>query len=68
MDALNGLVVTRRPQEFVQLDTGPRAIRIQVIRINAGECAFRIDAPRDMPIVRGELLSAAEQAPLPRGE
>lgn len=47
------LVLTRRDGEWVRIGD---AIRVQVVEIDRGRCRLRIEAPRDVEIVREEIL------------
>jgi carbon storage regulator CsrA len=55
------LVLTRRPgsedsEILIDLPDG-QTIKIQVVEIRKGACRIGIDAPKNLPIRRGELPS-----------
>lgn len=47
------LVLSRRDGEEIVIGTGDKAIRVVVHRDGGNRVRVGIDAPRDMPIVRG---------------
>jgi carbon storage regulator len=53
------LVLTRREGEAVQVG---EAIRIVLVRIQGGQARLAIEAPREVPIWREELVCSAAEA------
>ncbi|OBZ10272.1 MULTISPECIES: carbon storage regulator [Bacillales] len=49
------LVLGRKPGEFIVIN---ESIIVKVIRSEDGHLRLAIDAPRDIPIIRGELHDA----------
>lgn len=47
------LVLGRRPGEYVLIDGN---IIVKVVKSDEGHLRLAIDAPRDIPIIRGELF------------
>lgn len=46
------LVVGRKPGEYIMIGEN---IKVKVIKGSSGDLRLAIDAPRDIPVVRGEL-------------
>jgi carbon storage regulator len=55
------LVLSRKEQQQIVLDGG---ITITVVRVQGGAVRLGIDAPKEVPIRRAELLDAMETAAL----
>jgi len=47
------LVLGRKPGEYVVIDN---KIKVKVVKSEDGHLRLAIDAPRDIPIIRGEVL------------
>lgn len=47
------LVLGRKPGEYIMIGD---SIKIQVVRSEEGDLRLAINAPKDTPIMRGELL------------
>ena len=56
------LVLTRKPSQSVTIDN---QITVKIVRIRGNTVQLGIEAPRDVQIMRSELLEAQ---PLPRGD
>lgn len=54
------LVLTRKPQEKIQIGDG---ITITVIRTKGSGVRLGIEAPADVPVLRGELVAARDSFP-----
>ena len=52
------LVLTRRPGQTLRIGDG---IELQVVRVEGDRVVLGLVAPRDVPIVRGELLREVGQ-------
>ena len=52
------LVLTRRPGQTLRIGD---AIELQVVRVEGGRVVLGLVAPRDVPIVRGELMREVGQ-------
>lgn len=52
------LVIGRKVNEYVVIDDN---IKVRVVRSKEGHLRLAIDAPREIPIVRGELWERAQQ-------
>ncbi|QKS72349.1 carbon storage regulator [Paenalkalicoccus suaedae] len=52
------LVVGRKPGEYIMIDD---RIKVKVVKSEDGHLRLAIDAPREVPIVRGELLEAQQK-------
>ena len=50
------LALTREPGETVVLQWGGQEVTIQVVKFTNGGVRLCVDAPKDVVIVRGELL------------
>ena len=57
------LVLTRGTQQAVVIDNGDNPITVKVTEIRGGRIRLAIEAPRDVAIRRGELLTAHDTAP-----
>ncbi len=53
------LVLTRKPTQCVTIDN---RITVRVIRVRGNTVQLGIEAPRDIPIMRSELLAKPEQS------
>ena len=53
------LVLGRRPGEWIEVG---QDITIHVIRIDGNQVRIGIDAPRDIQILRGEILDQSESS------
>ncbi|QPC47509.1 carbon storage regulator [Mangrovibacillus cuniculi] len=51
------LVIGRKVNEYVVIDDN---IKVRVVRSKEGHLRLAIDAPREIPIVRGELWERAQ--------
>jgi carbon storage regulator len=51
------LVLTRKVGSQVIIGEGPKAITMTIIDIDRGRIRLGIEAPREVPIVRTELLA-----------
>lgn len=56
------LVLSRKPGEKLVFGQGVNQIVVQVVRVNGNRVTLGIDAPREIPVLRGELR------PLPPAE
>ena len=57
------LAITRRPGEsiVIELPTGER-VSVAVVRIRGNQVRLSVEAPRDVPVVREELLEESADA------
>jgi carbon storage regulator len=57
------LAITRRPGEsiVIELPTGER-VSVAVVRVRGNHVRLSVEAPRDVIVVREELVEEAEQA------
>jgi len=55
------LVLTRKPAETIQIGEN---IVIKVIRTGSGSVKLGVEAPQDVRVLRGELLTAGKPAPV----
>lgn len=55
------LVLCRREKETIIVGDGPTKITIAVTKLEDGKVHIGIDAPRNVVIVRGELLERTQQ-------
>lgn len=51
------LVLTRKLGERIVIGSGPNTITVVVVDIDGGKIRLGIEAPRDVPIYRQELLT-----------
>lgn len=51
------LVLGRKPGEYVMIDDN---IKVMVVKSDKGDLRLAIDAPKEINIVRGEVLEARE--------
>lgn len=49
------LVLGRKPGEYVMIGSD---IKVQVIKSKEGDLRLSIEAPKEIPVVRGELLDS----------
>ncbi|AOT71938.1 carbon storage regulator [Geosporobacter ferrireducens] len=49
------LVLGRKPGEYVMIGND---IKVQVIKSKEGDLRLSIEAPKEIPVVRGELLNS----------
>lgn len=54
------LVLTRKPGEVIHIGDD---ITVKVLRVNGGRVRIAIDAPRELPIQRGELVEVTMTTP-----
>lgn len=54
------LVLGRKPGEYVMIGTD---IMVKVIKSDFGDLRLAIDAPKDTPIIRGELFEDQNKPP-----
>lgn len=60
------LVLTRKPTEVIRLKLPDgRFIDITNVRMSTGACRIGVDAPKDVEIVRGELIASGVVIPAP---
>lgn len=59
------LVLSRKTGERIILGEGVSRIVLTVVEIDRGKMRIGIEAPKDVKIMREELLSPAERADLP---
>lgn len=52
------LVVGRKVGEYILIGDN---IKVQVVRSKSGDLRLAIDAPKDMNVVRGEILESQQQ-------
>lgn len=55
------LVLTRKLNESIVIKVPGSDIIITVVRMEGGQVRLGIDAPRDIPVIRAELLEPAGQ-------
>lgn len=55
------LVLCRREKETIHIGSGPTKITIAVTKLEYGKVHIGIDAPRDVVILRGELLEQTKE-------
>ena len=53
------LVLGRRPGQYVVIDN---KIIVKVVKSETGDLRLAIDAPKDMPIVRGEVYEEQQKS------
>ena len=53
------LVLGRRPGQYVVIDN---KIMVKVVKSETGDLRLAIDAPKDMPIVRGEVYEEQQKS------
>ncbi|MDR0569694.1 MAG: carbon storage regulator [Clostridiales Family XIII bacterium] len=51
------LVISRKPGEELKIGD---SVRVSVISVNGDKVTIGIDAPRDIPVLRGELVDTIE--------
>ncbi|MBT2748319.1 carbon storage regulator [Lysobacter sp. ISL-42] len=56
------LVLTRKPCEAIKIEED---IEVRVFRVRNGDVRFGLTAPRDVLILRSELLDDSRQAKIP---
>src|SRR3954470_8014122 len=56
------LVLTRKLMEKLYIGD---EITVTVVRLEGGQVRLGIDAPKEIPVIRGELRSIVEEAPTP---
>ena len=56
------LVLTRKVDEAIIVKVGDVEVRVTVVDIRLGSVRIGIDAPRDCPITRDELLTGGDYA------
>lgn len=56
------LVLGRKPGEYVMIGD---EIMVKVIRSDFGDLRLAIDAPKNTPIIRGELFEDQKKSPRP---
>lgn len=49
------LVVGRKPEEYIMIGDD---IRVEVVKSREGDLRLAIDAPKEIPILRGEVYEA----------
>jgi carbon storage regulator len=59
------LVLSRKLLQKIYVGTGPDQIVITVVDIQRGKVRIGIEAPRDVPVYREELLPLRPVAPAP---
>lgn len=55
------LHLVRRPHEAIIIDLDGRKVRLKTWRTTKGQLKFAISAPRDIPILRQEVIQRAEK-------
>lgn len=58
------LVLTRKQGEAIVIGKGDSAIRLIVVKTSNGRVQLVIDAPKEIPIKRGELVQMNRSAEL----
>jgi carbon storage regulator CsrA len=59
------LVLSRKADEVLRFKRGDLVIDVTIVRIKKGAISIGITAPRDVDILRGELISASDIAARP---
>lgn len=57
------LVLNRKLHGEIILGTGPSRIRVKILGIQKGQVSLGIDAPRDTPVWRAELVGKVDALP-----
>lgn len=55
------LVLSRKADQSIKIGSGPNVITITVLQIDHGKIRLGIDAPKEMPIYREELVAEGKK-------
>lgn len=61
------LVLTRKLRETIVIDTEQGPIVIEIIKLNSNRVRVGIDAPKNFPISRSELLTNGNESAINEG-